>query len=189
MLGRKDIPIRTRLLLHAVLTTGIALVLAGAAAIYMGDRAARRHLERDLTIRADTLAGGQQVALMFGELYKEQAATDLAYLAADPNVAYAVTYDAEGNPFAAYHRDAESGSGPLRAPAAESRFGSGYLSVARRIEGDDETPFPSASTATTKYFDESTGPSGLTNCAKSFDVPENQLGKRMAFDLSLLSSP
>ena len=139
MLERKDIPIRTRLLLHAVLTTGIALVLAGAAAIYIGDRAARRHLERDLTIRADTLAGGQQVALMFGELYKEQAATDLAYLAADPNVAYAVTYDAEGNPFASYHRDAESGSGPLRAPAAESRFESGYLSVARRIEGDDET--------------------------------------------------
>ena len=139
MLERKDIPIRTRLLLHAVLSTGIALVRAGAAAIYMGDRAARRHLERDLTIRADTLAGGQQVALMFGELYKEQAATDLAYLAADPNVAYAVTYDAEGNPFAAYHRDAESGSGPLRAPAAESRFGPGYLSVARRIEGDDET--------------------------------------------------
>ena len=41
---RKDIPIRTRLLLHAVLTTGIALVLAGATAIYMGDRAARRDL-------------------------------------------------------------------------------------------------------------------------------------------------
>ncbi len=135
---RKDIPIRTRLLLHAVLTTGIALVLAGAAAIYMGDRAARRHLERDLTIRADTLAGSQEAALMFGEPYKAQAETDLKYLQADPNVAYAVTYDADGNPFAFYHRNAESGSGPLRAPPAGSRFEAGQLSVSRRIEGDDE---------------------------------------------------
>jgi len=135
---RKDIPIRTRLLLHAVLATGIALVLAGAAAIYLGDRAARRHLERDLTIRADTLAGSLGATLMFGEGYEEQATIDLAYLEADPNVAYAVTYDAEGNPFAFYYRDDESGSGPLRAPVLGSRFEPGYLSVSRLIEGADE---------------------------------------------------
>ena len=123
----KDIPIRSRLLLHAVLATGIALVLSGAAAIYTGDRAARGDLEQDLVIRADILAGNLTAALMFDD--PEEGNKVLAPLASDPGVAYAVAYDAEGDPFAFYYRDAESASGSLRAPAAEIRFESDFLAL------------------------------------------------------------
>jgi signal transduction histidine kinase/ActR/RegA family two-component response regulator len=133
---RKDIPVRTRLLLHAVLVTGIALVLAGGAAIYLGDRAARDHLARDLAIRADTVAWNLTAALMFDD--PEDAQEVLAPLQADPNVVYAWVYDKDGSRFAEYHRDVFSASEPLTAPPVQSTFEAGQFSVSRAISGDDE---------------------------------------------------
>ena len=132
----KGIPVRTRLLLHAVLVTGGTLILAGGAVIYLGDRAARDYLARDLGIRADTVAWNLTVALMFDR--PEEVEEVLGELRADPNVEYAWVYSEQGERFAAYHRDASAASGPQAAPEIRSKFEGGQLFVSRAIVGDDK---------------------------------------------------
>jgi len=134
----KGIPVRTRLLMHAVLVTGTALVLAGAAAIYLGDRTARDQLVRDLGTRADTVAWNLTGALMFNQPADTEEVWDL--LRTDPNIAFAWMYDEDGNIFAGYYRDVETASAPApqTAPAPHSLFDRGRLSLARAIEGDDK---------------------------------------------------
>ena len=57
------------------------------------------------------------------------------------------------------------------------------------VEGDEETPSPSASTTMRKYLAGSTSLSAPTEAAMSLLLPENQVGKRMALERCALSVP
>src|SRR5215475_1085659 len=57
------------------------------------------------------------------------------------------------------------------------------------LDGEQETPLPSESTAMTKYFVVSTYDPGLRPAAISPLLPVNQLGNNTAFDLEAFKVP
>ena len=50
----RDVSVNRKLLLHAILATGVTLLVAGSAAIFLQYRASKNDLVRDLSLRTDT---------------------------------------------------------------------------------------------------------------------------------------
>ncbi|HEY0512602.1 MAG TPA: ATP-binding protein [Thermoanaerobaculia bacterium] len=90
-------PIRQKLMLIALLTTGGTLLLAGAAIIYFNVQRFRAEMERDLQSLADIVAQNSTAALSF---HDPAAETDtLSALKARPSIVGAAIYDRQGTRF------------------------------------------------------------------------------------------
>jgi signal transduction histidine kinase/ActR/RegA family two-component response regulator len=131
----RDLPIRLKLMLIAVLTTGGALLLAGTALIYFELSRSRREMVRDLTILAEFVAQNSEAPLMFED--RTAARETLGALAAQSSIAAAALYDAQGRIFARYQPEADF-TVPLRPGEDGSTFGAGTLEVFRAVRLRDE---------------------------------------------------
>jgi signal transduction histidine kinase len=127
----RDLPIRQKLMLIALVTTGGALLLAGAALIYFDRVRFESEMRGDLETLADIVAGNSTAALSF---QRPDDATDvLRALQPQESIVAAAIYDTEGGLFARYD-PRSSGSIPLRPAPDGSYFRAGALEVFRKVE-------------------------------------------------------
>jgi two-component system, sensor histidine kinase and response regulator len=130
-----DWPIKWKLMGIIMATSSVVLLLACLVfAIY--DRVAYKELMvGNLQIVAEVIGHNCEAALEFGD--REAAMDVLEELRADRHIAVACVYDAEGDLFIAYRRDAGDSVPP--APEADThRFEGEYLSLFRQIALYDE---------------------------------------------------
>lgn len=127
----RDLPIRQKLMLIALVTTGGALLLAGAALIYFDRVRFENEMASDLETLADIVAGNSTAALSFQD--EEDATEVLQALHPQKHIIAAAIYDAGGRLFARYDPRG-SGNIPPRPGADSAEFREDALEVFRRIE-------------------------------------------------------
>ncbi|HEV8579353.1 MAG TPA: ATP-binding protein [Thermoanaerobaculia bacterium] len=130
-----NLPIRLKLMLIAVLTTGGALLLAGAALISFETRRTQQEMERDLTTLADFVARNSTAALDFRD--ESDAADNLRALKARKDIVAAAIYDGQGRLFARYQQRPGIRF-PLRPREEGSEFQSDAFVVYRPVLLQDE---------------------------------------------------
>ena len=97
-----DLPIRRKVMLVMMLTTGVALLLACTALLSYELREFRHKLESDLATLGQVIGANSSAAISFDD---EQAATEmLAALRAEPQIVAARIYRQGGQPLAGYIR-------------------------------------------------------------------------------------
>ena len=126
----QNLPIRLKLMLIVMVTTGGALLLAGAILISFEFSRSRREMERDLKTLAEFVAQNSAATLEFKD---QGAATEtLATLKARPTIVGAALYDSRGRLFASYRR-----GGGIRLPPRPQKEGvapePGALAVFRPV--------------------------------------------------------
>ncbi len=123
-------PIRQKLMLIAMVTTGGALLLAGIAIIYFNYSRFQGEMERDLTSLADIVAQNSTAALSFNDT---NAARDtLSALHSRPSIIGAALYDSRQKLF--YSWSPASGAVfPTRPEREGPRFQDGSLVVFRPV--------------------------------------------------------
>ncbi|HEY3216094.1 MAG TPA: response regulator [Candidatus Eisenbacteria bacterium] len=133
----RDLPIRHKLTLIAMLTSIGALLLACGAFTSYDLLTFRKKLGRDLSILAEVIGANSTAALTFGDA---AAATEaLGALKVQKHVVSACVYDRAGRPFATYLRGApRRGDWPLHGPSDEILVGQSFVSVSRRVWLDQE---------------------------------------------------
>jgi signal transduction histidine kinase len=125
-------PIRQKLMLIAMVTTGGALLLAGAAIIYFNASRFEAEMEHDLTTLADIVAQNSSAPLTFQD---QKAAIDtLAALAARPSIVAAAVYDQNGALFVRWHPPGRSIGFPVRPGPDGGRRVGNALVVFRQID-------------------------------------------------------
>src|SRR4029077_2324441 len=128
-------PIPQKLMLIAMLTTGGALLLAGAAIIFSNGVRFRAEMARDLESFADVFAGSSTAALTFGD--PKTATEILRNVGPRTSIVAIALYDRQGHLFAHWERE-----GTARLPAAPggdgSHFVPGSLIVFRPVRLDGE---------------------------------------------------
>jgi signal transduction histidine kinase len=102
----RDLPIRHKLTLLTVLTTGSALVLACAAFVVYDRWTFRDALLQTLSTQARIVGANSAASLLFGD--PRSATETLAALDAQPTVISAAVYTREGKLFASYLRAKET---------------------------------------------------------------------------------
>src|ERR1051325_1299084 len=105
-----NLPIRRKLTLIILLTSGLALLLACAALVAAEIMSFRQSMKRDLTVLADVLANNCTAALSFND---PASATDtLAALKAQQHIVVAGLYLGDGMLFAQYVREGDKSQLP-----------------------------------------------------------------------------
>jgi len=133
----RDLPLARKLTLLAMVTSAVALLLAGGLFIAFDRYSQGRSMARDLTVLTDVLAQQTTAALTFHD--DNAAAEDLASLRAQKGFTEACLYDAEGKVFARYQRDAGSSPAlPAVAPPLGVRRGDQALVAVRPVTLDGE---------------------------------------------------
>lgn len=127
----RNLPIRQKLILIALVTTGGALLLAGAALIYFDRVRFESEMASDLVTLADIVAGNSTAALSFQS--PDDAADVLQALNPQKTLVAAAIYDSEGRLFARYD-PAGRGNIPVRPAQDGPRFKDGALEVFRKVE-------------------------------------------------------
>ncbi len=102
----QNLPIKRKLTIISMITSGVALVLTCAAFISYEQFTFRRDMARDLEITAQILGFNSASALSFND--EDSAAQTLKGLSAQPAVIRGCVYDNAGRVFATYHRDAQT---------------------------------------------------------------------------------
>jgi signal transduction histidine kinase len=126
------IPIHRKLMLIALLTTGGALLLAGAALIYFNVVRFKDEMKRDLISLADIVAQNSTAALSFQDTAAETET--LTALGVRRSIVGAAVYDKEGRVFV--HVEPNGGDGgqvPPRPGSDVAEFKEGVLEVFRPI--------------------------------------------------------
>jgi signal transduction histidine kinase/ActR/RegA family two-component response regulator len=126
----RNLPIRLKLVLIAMLTTGGALLLAGTAMIAFERAHSRKEMGRDLKTLADIVAQNSTAALQFNDT--DDARETLEALEPRKAIVDAVLYDAQGRIFARYQRRAGTPL-PLLLETDASHFEPGALVVFRPV--------------------------------------------------------
>jgi signal transduction histidine kinase len=126
-----NVPIRQKLVIIAMLATGLALLLAGIVLILFERARFKQEMKRDLQALAEITASNSTAALTFGD---EDAATEtLAALRARETITAAALYESDGVLLASYKRD-EAAAPPPPSPGPEgSRFEDGSLVEVRSV--------------------------------------------------------
>jgi methyl-accepting chemotaxis protein len=131
-----NVPIRAKLLLISALSSAIALLLAGLAIVAYDTFTYTDQKAREISVQGDTLAASATAAIAFNDA---KAATEyLKAFEANPEIAAAAIYSADGKVFARYARPGGDGRGvPGTAEPAGRRFQGDALEVFRPVkEGD-----------------------------------------------------
>src|SRR5262245_18193222 len=132
----RNLPIRLKLVLIAMLTTGGALLLAGAAMIAFEHARSKKEMERDLKTLADIVAQNSTAALRFHDT--NDALETLDALEPRKAIVDAVLYDAQGCVFARYQRRPGTRL-PLLLESDAFHLLPGALVVFRPVTSDGET--------------------------------------------------
>ena len=123
-----DIPIRARLMMVTVLASVIALLLAGAIIVAYENLNYRDQKAREISVQAEILANSVTASLEFND--RKAAQEYLNALAANPEIAAAGVYGANGALFASYVRfGADSLPPPAHAEPTGQRFDGDELTV------------------------------------------------------------
>lgn len=132
----RDLPIKRKLTLISLLTSGVALILACAAFVAYEQITFRKFMVRDLTTLAEMIGYNSASALSFNDA--GSAEQTLKGLTSQPHVVAACIYDADGTVFATYQRPGPA-PGPWPIPQiTDARFGRDRLELFSTIElGDD----------------------------------------------------
>jgi signal transduction histidine kinase/AmiR/NasT family two-component response regulator len=127
-----------KLALISVVTSGLALVAAGAALVMLDSRDAQARLGRDTSVLADMLASQSQAILAFND--RKAATETLQALAANRHVTTAAMLDRQGAVFARFDRAGAPAVAALPAipPGAGPQYGSGQVRVARPVVFDGQ---------------------------------------------------
>ena len=128
----RDLSIRWKLVLIAVLTCAIAELFAGAAATYYSGTSYELQKRQDAEVQTNELAASLSAPLAFGDSSAARGYLDA--LKADRGIAAAGAYDATGKLFASYARAAtQKQQLPARAPKAGQQVESGTLMVSAPV--------------------------------------------------------
>jgi two-component system NtrC family sensor kinase len=128
----RDVPIQRKLTIITMLTTGLALLVAGLASVAYEQVVFRGSMIDRLSITASMVAENSAAALTFND--PASGAQTLKSLSADPHIVVAAIYDAEGKLFAQYRRAGvpEDLSAPSMAGEGDL-FDGEYLTLSRSI--------------------------------------------------------
>ncbi|MBA2482511.1 MAG: HAMP domain-containing protein [Planctomycetes bacterium] len=126
-----NLPIRRRLTLLILVTCSTVLLIACAALAVFEILDFRHAAVRDATVLADILAENTHAALSFDDA--NAARKVLRSLQAEPNVALARVFKANGDAFTDFADTGHSGSLPLTPAADGHRFSTDWLDVYRPI--------------------------------------------------------
>lgn len=116
----RDVPIRRKLVLILMLTTGGALLLAGTGLLVLDYFRFRQEMATDLQTLAEITAQNSTAALSF--LDAEAARETLAALSAKPSILAAALYGEDGTVLASWSRSGKTSSIPIRPEPDGSRF-------------------------------------------------------------------
>ncbi|MBT8485589.1 MAG: HAMP domain-containing protein [Phycisphaerales bacterium] len=137
--GRPDLgpsrSLATKIMLLAVVTSGVGVVLVCAALTVSYVREARDDAVVRTTTQADILAVHSAAPLTFDD--PEAGEETLAALAADPATVAACLYDAEGRPFAWYNATPSVAKLPGRSPVPGHVWREGDLLLTRAVTMSD----------------------------------------------------
>ena len=128
----RDVPIQRKLTIISMLTSGLALLVAGLAFGAYEQVVFRGSMVDRLSITASMVADNSAAALTFND--PASAAATLKSLGADPHIVGAAIYDEKGKAFAVYRR--AGWAGDFEAPTLERegyRFDGGELRLFRAI--------------------------------------------------------
>jgi signal transduction histidine kinase/ActR/RegA family two-component response regulator len=132
----RNVPIRLKLMLIAIVTTGGALLLAGTALVYFEIARSKEEMVRDLTTLAGFIAQNSEAPLEFDD--DSAAREDLEALQAHPAIVGAALYDDQDRLFARYERS-KGVTFPLRPTVEDSGFQGGFLVVYHPVSLRDES--------------------------------------------------
>lgn len=126
-----NLPLKQKLILIGLLTTTIAMVVAGSL-MYASEFAAdRESMVADLTIMAEIVGNQCSAAILFND--RKDAEETLSSLRADPDIEYAAVYTLGGTLFARFDRTGKGGQPALRPQGEELRFEADRLVISRNI--------------------------------------------------------
>ena len=114
-------PIRQKLMLIALLTTGGSLLLAGAGLIVFDNSRFKQEMKADLETFADVMAQNSTAALTFGDT--GTATENLKGLSPRASIVAAALYHKDGKRFVAWTR--KGGEAPLRAEGKNASYFTG----------------------------------------------------------------
>ena len=129
----RDVPIQRKLTIISMLTSGLALLVAGLAFGAYEQVVSRGAMVERVSITASMVADNSSSALMFNDP-ASAAATIKSLGAEDPHIVGAAIYDEKGKTFAVYRRAGWAGN--FEAPSVEPegyRFGGGHLRLFHAI--------------------------------------------------------
>jgi len=127
--------VRAKLMRLVLLTTGLAVLIAGAAMLAQDFDVYRKSWADNLSNEAQILALSTAPALEFDDL--EAAERNLDALQARPQVLLAALYSLHGNLYASYMRPGAAPP-PVRAPAIGLRMSGELIELARPVERKGE---------------------------------------------------
>lgn len=127
----RDLPIRQKLMVIALLTTGGALLLAGLSLILLERVRVRSEMVEDLDTMAAVVAENSDAALFFQS--QDDAKQILEALSPQRSIIAAAIYDLQGREFGSWRRD--GGRGGFPSPPAEeiTEFRDGALVTFKHI--------------------------------------------------------
>ncbi len=136
----RDFPIRRKLMLVGVLSSGLALLLASGAFVAYEAVTFRRALVQQGFTHAQLVGESVAAAVVFDD--RAAARATLGALRADPRIVAAAVYDADGTLFATYVRAGTEATpwfaDPPPGAGRWSRFVDGALVVAKDLVVDEE---------------------------------------------------
>ncbi len=134
----KTARIKHKLIMINLLTTGIALILAGWALQLTEFVSFRDSLLQNLTAQAKILANNSAAPLVFND--QKAAGENLHALKDAPDIARATIYGKDGRMFAEFRRPGSGTEAPPKTPRESGyAFSDKYLQVYQKIELDGET--------------------------------------------------
>src|SRR4051794_15126455 len=134
----RNISIRRKLTLLAMLTSTVALLVACVACMTFDVFTFRERMTQDLTMNAEIVGTNCAAALTFSDA--NDAKQTLSSFRADPHVVTACVYSAEGKPFVTYARgDGGRADVPPQVVGDRAQFVGAYLEVSHTIHLDGKS--------------------------------------------------
>src|SRR5262245_23032794 len=133
----RHVSLKQKLTVTTMLTTSVALLLAGVAFVVYDVLTFRLAMRHDLVTLAQIIGANSTAALVFED--SQAVVETLAGLPAKEHIVSAVLYTSQGEVFAQYHRsDVPQGVAPPAPPSNSYRFAAGRLELFRQILRDGE---------------------------------------------------
>jgi signal transduction histidine kinase len=131
----RNLPIRQKLMVIILLTTAVALLLAGVGFVFADSFLFYRHLQRDLSAFAQIVADNTSAALAFDD--PKAAQETLAALRARTHLVAACIYRKDGTVFASYLRSASAAACPAAPSQKQSNLAVREIAISRAVLLED----------------------------------------------------
>jgi signal transduction histidine kinase/CheY-like chemotaxis protein len=129
----KNLSIRSKLIVLAMIASTVALLVMCTACMTFDILTFRQKMTQDLTMNAQIIGANCSAALAFSD--GNDASQTLASVSADPHIVSACVFNTDGKVFASFARSGEpDGQLPAQVLPDSARFVNGNLEVFRSIE-------------------------------------------------------